>query len=221
MILLIGSNKGGSGKTTLACNLAVAFARDGKDVCMVDADRQGSAAAWNTERESNNVLPAITIVQKYDNIASTLKALDEKYDVVIVDVAGRNSKELLSASTVADMLICPSQCSQLDLDTLEELQQQIGQAKVFNEDLQVFIYHSMASTNNKVIERERADFLTYVQEYPEFRPLNSMGHYRKAYRDVFETGLSVLEADNPNAKLEIETIYEELFNGKAKIAAVG
>lgn len=221
MIILIGSNKGGSGKTTLACNLAVAHARAGKDVCVVDADRQGSAAAWQAEREANGYRPAITIVQKYDNIASTLQALAEKYEVIIVDVAGRNSKELLSAATVADILICPSQCSQLDLDTLEELQQQIEKAKVFNEDLKVYIYHSMASTNNKVIERERADFLAYVKEYPEFTPLNAMGQYRKAYRDVFETGQSVLEADNPSAKIEIETIYEELFNGKAKIAAVG
>lgn len=44
--VLIGSSKGGSGKTTLTCNLAVALATRGQRVCIVDADPQGSAAAW-------------------------------------------------------------------------------------------------------------------------------------------------------------------------------
>lgn len=221
MIVLIGSNKGGSGKTTIACNLAVAFAREGKDVCMVDADRQGSAAKWYAEREGAGHQPTLTVVQKYDNISTTLRALDDKYDVVIVDVAGRNSKEMISAAAVADCLICPSQCSQLDLDTLEELQQQMDQVKGINPDLAVYVYHSMASTNNKVIEKEREDFLQYLKEYPDFRPLQSFGHYRKVYRDVFSDGKSVLEADNPNAVIEVENLFKELFNGKAKIAAVG
>lgn len=91
MIVLLGSNKGGSGKTTVSCNLAVALAMQGSEVCLVDADRQGSAARWNLERESAEITPAITLVQKYDNLTNTLQSLKEKYDYILVDVAGRNS----------------------------------------------------------------------------------------------------------------------------------
>lgn len=46
MIVIVGGNKGGSGKTTTVLNLAVALARrEGKEVCLVDADPQRSSAA--------------------------------------------------------------------------------------------------------------------------------------------------------------------------------
>jgi chromosome partitioning protein len=213
MIILIGSNKGGSGKTTVACNLAVAFARDGKDVCIVDADKQGSAANWVTEREAGGREPAITVVQKYDNISKTLESLAEKYEIVIVDVAGRNSREMITAAGVANILICPSQCSQLDLDTLGELQQQLVRIRDLNEGLQVYIYQTMATTNVKVMERERNDFEAYLSEYPDLVALKSIGRYRKIYRDVFADGISVLEADNAAAAEEINSLYKEVFHG--------
>lgn len=212
MILLIGSNKGGSGKTTVACNLAVALAKQSKEVCLVDADRQSSAANWCTEREASGREPSITIVQKYDNISKTIQSLADKYEQVIVDVAGRNSREMITAAAVADILLCPSQCSQLDLDTLGELQQQVEQVKDLNDRLRVFVYQTMASTNTKVVEKERGDFEDYVNEFPEFTALKSVGRYRKVYRDVFSDGLSVLEASNDAAAAEIMDLYEEIFN---------
>ena len=212
MIILIASNKGGSGKTTLTCNLAVALAKHGKEVCIIDADRQSSAANWCNEREAEHVEPAITVVQKYDNISPTIKTLAEKFEYVLIDVAGRNSREMLSAATVADMLICPSQCSQLDMDTLGELEQQVEHIHDLNPALKVFIYQTMASTNPKVLHKERAEFLEYVAEFAKFTPLHSLGHYRKIYRDVFSDGLSVLEAPNQSAKEEVLAIYTEVLS---------
>lgn len=211
MILLIGSNKGGSGKTTVSCNLAVALAKQGKEVCLVDADRQSSAANWCTERELSKKEPSIAIVQKYDNISKTITALAEKFEHVIVDVAGRNSREMITAAAVADVLLCPSQCSQLDLDTLGELQQQVEQVKDLNPALKVFIYQTMASTNSKVTDKERTDFEEYVSEFPEFKALKAIGRYRKVYRDVFSDGLSVLESSNDSAVAEIMDLFEEIY----------
>ena len=212
MIVLIGSNKGGSGKTTIACNLAVALAKNGNDVCLVDADRQGSAAKWHQEREAGETTPSITLVQKYDNLTKTLQSLDDKFSHILVDVAGRNSREMITAATVADMIIAPHQCSQLDLDTLGELQEQIIRVMDLNPDLKVFIYQTMASTNVQVIENERQDFKAYVAEFPEFKALQSSSRYRKIYRDVMSDGLSVLETSNKQAIDEVTALYGEVFN---------
>ena len=212
MIILIGSNKGGSGKTTLACNLAVAITQNGGDVCLVDADRQGSASRWEAERnESSSIRCPIQTIQKYDNLSQSLKDLDQRYEYVLVDVAGRNSREMITAAAVADVLIAPHQCSQLDLDTLSELQEQVIRVRDLNPDLSVYVYQSMASTNPQVMETERKEFETYVAEFPEFQPLKSTGRYRKAYRDVMSEGLSVLESGNKTAADEISAIYREVF----------
>lgn len=211
MIILVGSNKGGSGKTTIACNLSVALAMQGADICLVDADRQGSAAKWHQERETSEINPSITLVQKYDNLTKTLQSLNEKYDQVIVDVAGRNSREMITAATVADLVIAPHQCSQLDLDTLEELQEQIIRVMDLNPSLKVFIYQTMASTNVQVIETERKEFEAYVAEFPEFKALKASGRYRKIYRDVMSEGLSVLETTNKNAIDEVNALHSEVF----------
>ncbi|MGS1718604.1 division plane positioning ATPase MipZ, partial [Klebsiella pneumoniae] len=107
MITVIGSNKGGASKSTTATNIAIALALRGKDVCLLDADLQSSAAKWHASREEADLLPRITLIQKYGNISQTLRQLDEKFDHVIVDVAGRNSRELANAGAVADIIIAP------------------------------------------------------------------------------------------------------------------
>ena len=212
MIILVGSNKGGSGKTTLACNLAVAIAKHGGDVCLVDADRQGSASRWEAERSESGKGPQIQTVQKYDNLSKTLQDFDSRYSHVVVDVAGRNSREMITAATVADVLIAPHQCSQLDLDTLSELQEQVVRVRDLNPKLSVFIYQAMASTNPQVVETERREFMEYVSEFPEFKALNSIGRYRKIYRDVMSEGMSVVESGNKTAANEVDSVYREVFN---------
>ena len=211
MITIVGCNKGGAGKTTTATNLAVGLAAKGNDVCLVDADQQRSAARWHQDREEAGHNPTITLVEKRDNISQTLRTMDEKFDYVIVDVAGRNSREMITGAAVAQVVIAPHQASQLDLDTLAELQQQTVRIRDLNPDLKVFIYHAMASTNPSVKETERREFLEYVGQFEEFQPLESISYYRKVYRDVIPTGQSVLEYGNEQAIQEVQSLIAEVF----------
>ncbi len=213
MITIVGCNKGGAGKTTTAVNVAVALAQKGHEVCLVDADPQRSASRWYAEREAAGLKPAITLIEKRDNISATLKTLNEKFEHVIVDVAGRNSRELITGAAVADLIIAPHQCSQLDLDTLVELQDQVIRVRDLNPGLRVYAYHAMASTNAAVKETERREFLEFIAEFPEIQPLAAIGYYRKAYKDSIPLGKSVLEGDNAQAAGEIEVLVEEVFHG--------
>ncbi len=210
-VTIIGSNKGGCGKTTTATNLAVALAQGGAEVCLVDADPQRSAARWHGEREAGEILPAITLIEKRDNISSTLRTLSQKFDHVIVDVAGRNSRELITGATVADLIIAPHQCSQLDLDTLSELSEQIVRVRDLNPALKVYAYHSMASPNPTVRATERKEFLEFLGEFPDIQPLDAAGFYRKAYKDAIPAGRSVLEGGNAQAADEIRALIAEVY----------
>ena len=211
MITIIGCNKGGAAKTTTAVNVAIGLALQGNDVCLVDADAQRSASRWYAERELADMSPTLTLIEKRDNISQTLRNLDQKYDHVIVDVAGRNSRELITGGTVAYQIIAPHQCSQLDLDTIVELQQQVQAMRDLNPDLKVFCYQTMATTNPLLRGNERHEFLEYVKEFDELVALEAVGCYRKIYRDVMSQGLSVLETENEQAKKEVTALIQEVF----------
>lgn len=211
MITISGCNKGGAAKTTTAINVAIGLALQGADVWLVDADAQRSASRWYVEREEADISPKITPIEKRDNISATLRSLDEKFDHVIVDVAGRNSKELITGGTVAHQIIAPHQCSQLDLDILEELKQQVEAMRFLNPDLKVFCYQTMATTNPVLQGNERYEFLEYVKEFDTMVLLQSIGCYRKVYRDVMSQGLSVLETENLKAQDEVKSLLREIF----------
>ena len=129
MIIIIGCDKGGAGKTTTATNFAVGLALAGLDVCLMDADPQRSASRWHQDRETAKLNPRITLVEKLQNLSSTLQSLRSRFDHIIVDVAGRNSRELITGGAVADIIVAPHQASQLDLDTLEELEFQTSRLR--------------------------------------------------------------------------------------------
>jgi len=212
MITIVGCNKGGASKTTTATNIAAGLALAGHDVCLVDADPQRTAAKWFAEREAAGIESKLTLIEKRDNIASTLRSLNEKYEHVIVDVAGRNSRELITGASVADLVVAPHQCSQFDLDTLGELQEQVVKIRDLNPDLRVMVYHAMASTNARVKDKERSEFLEYLAEFPELQVLNSIGYYRKVYKDAGSLGRSVLEMPKNEATDEVRTLLQEVYN---------
>lgn len=210
MIILLGSQKGGPGKSTIATNLAVEFARQGKDVVLVDADRQRSSARWHEDREELGRTPALACVEKLGSIHQTLLDLDGRYDVVLVDVAGHDSKEMRTGMTAADKLVVVVRPSQFDLDTLPHMSEVIEQALDLNHSLDVRGLITQAPTNSNA--SERADAGEYLSDYPVIKPLRTVIHERKAYRDVIGEGLGVVEWSNAKAKAEIQVLAEELMN---------
>lgn len=211
MITVVGGNKGGSGKTTTASNLAIALAHEGQDVCLLNGDLQRTAAKHHAEREASGIEPTFTLIEKFDNLTQTLRGLDEKYDHVIVDVAGRNSREFITSGVVADQIIAPLQCSQPDLDTLTELAQQIEAMRDLNPELKVYCLQSMATTNPVLRGNERKEFLEYLEEFPTIETLQTVICFRKVYRDCMSNGTGVVETNNEAAKAEIMQLMKEVF----------
>jgi chromosome partitioning protein len=208
MIILIGSQKGGCGKSTTAVNICAELAGQGHDVVLVDADRQCTSANWAMDRDENAALAKVHCVQKYENIRETLLDLDKRYGFVIVDAAGRDSRELRTGMTAAHVLVVPFRPSQPDLDTLPKMQEIITQAKDLNPGLAVYGLITMAPTNPVI--HEEADARACLDDYPAIKPLATMIRDRKCYRDAMSDGLGVVEMDNPKAKDEIKKLVAEI-----------
>lgn len=156
MIILLGSQKGGCGKSTLAVNIAGQLAQMGKDVCLLDADRQGSASEWVEYREEAKSPLTIHSVSKYGNISETLSDLNQRYEFVVCDVAGRDSKELRYGMLVADILVSPLRPSQPDINTIPHLTEIFEQAKTINSSLRGLLVLNLCPTL-PTIKRSRSE----------------------------------------------------------------
>src|SRR6266705_1454279 len=121
MILVIGSEKGGCGKSTLAINLVVMSAREGIDTLLVDADIQGSCNEFSQRRDELAIAPRIQVMMKQGrNLHRELADLQHRYQRIIVDTGGRDSPELRSSLLVAHTVLLPVQPTQLDLWATEK-----------------------------------------------------------------------------------------------------
>ena len=172
MIILVASQKGGCGKSTTSVNICAELARKNKDVVLIDADKQGTAARWASDRNAGEVAPVIHCVQKFDNIRETLLDLDKRYEYVVVDTAGRDSREMRTGMTAADVLLVPFRPSQPDLDTLPHLVEVIAEAMDFNPKLKAYAMLTMAPSNPVVNEANEAR--EYLAEYPQLELLKTV-----------------------------------------------
>lgn len=182
-------------------------------VVLVDADPQGSALYWGSVRQQKQRAPLVNVVQRRGNLVDALKILSCQNQVVIIDVPGRNSPELISAMSIADVVVSPHVCSQLDLETLQELEDQIRAVRSLNPKLEVLIYQSMGTTNPTLRQRERSDFCGYVRAFENLQLANSSGFQRLAYRECISEGVGVLESKNLLAANEIQQLLTEILNG--------
>lgn len=212
MILLIGGEKGGTGKTTISTNIAALRALDGYDILLVDTDPQKTASFWGLTRDENSSLPRVTTIQKFDNVKKEIIALASKFDDIIIDAGGRDSVELRTSLLVADKAIFPLRASQFDLWTLAKINSHVSDARAINEKLKSFVMINQASSNPSVKESNSAgDFL---DDFDELSLLQTVIAERIAFRKAAISGKSVRELapEDKKASSEIMSLYKELFN---------
>ncbi len=227
MIILIGNEKGGVGKSTIARSLATACALAGHDVACVDADRQQSLVAFMAERRSNNQVPLIPCFQLTGRCGSDIVALSKKYQTLIVDVAGRDSVELREAAIVADVWLVPTSVDPDDTEALVT-----AMTIVRNTELATGIKPNARLLINKcstsLFEQEANRLIDAIHSddgkdiLETMPPMNSRVSNRKAFPKSRELGQGVIEyAKRPTATksdklaaLEIKNLYEEVFNKK-------
>jgi chromosome partitioning protein len=108
--ILVANPKGGSGKTTLATNIAVYYALRGRDVALVDYDVQASALDWLAARPENRA--PIAAVDATDGRAR----LPRNTEVAVLDVpAGIRGRALTDVMRRAETVIIPVIPSPVDL----------------------------------------------------------------------------------------------------------
>lgn len=213
MIILVGGEKGGTGKTTVVTNLAAIAIHNNKDLLLVDTDKQGSASSWASVRDENEGVKRIPCVQKFgENVAREVKYLNEKYANILIDAGGQNSQELRAAMLVADKLYIPIQAAQFDVWTLGVMDKLVSQAKLINEKLEAYILINRAATNPSINEIDEVKEVLEEFEYLKLSP--NIIRERIAFRKAARGGLSVVELSkqDPKATFEVTEIFKEAYN---------
>lgn len=214
MIITIGSHKGGTGKSTLAVNLAAIYRRAGRRVIIIEADPSVStSSAWAARREEHDDLAPVTVLQRTGRLNVTLEDLARAYEIVLVDTAGKDSVELRTAALVSDVLVIPTNADKPDLDSTSEFLARMDEARIINEALKMLVVITRAPTHPKSKHLDVA--IAALENNPEeFALAEAVIFSRRIYPDALEEGRGVVEqwARTEQASEEMQALAKEILD---------
>ena len=203
------NTKGGVGKTTKACHLAVHLAKSGPTL-LIDGDEQESAATWAIWRRGNEALVSLasptTVRLRGKAIFDEGRDLSVSFKNTVVDAGGRDAPGLRNALGLAQIAIVPVGASDLDSAAMTDLLEVADMAKDYNPDLKVRVVLTRLDPRTK----DAAKMLEFLQEM-KMDVLRARVAERVAFRRSMGDGSTVEEAGkDPSAIAEMAAFYDEV-----------
>lgn len=202
------NQKGGAGKTTIACNLAAAHCLNGKRTLIVDCDSQGTAFDWFTAK--TEPLPNLAVVKADKPLTRpALRAIAHGYEIVILDAPPRLGEITMAAACSADLALIPVQPSPADLWACDDTLTTLDRADSYRAQLELGPVRRMFVINRAiagtVLARQLPNELAGIAELAQV-----VIHNRVIHAECFATGESVLTAQpKGRAADEIRALYAQ------------
>lgn len=208
IVVVVANGKGGCGKSTVLLNTAIGYDRMRKRVLIVDADsEQRTASKWPRPAWSGN--PKVISCDSVEIIDRLAHSVDG-YDVVLIDLAGRDDRAIASVLDIADILISPSKPSHADMSELDRFINVAKARKVPH----IVIF-------NEATREMTAEHGQLQQRFSEFAPYLPIAIQQlSAYRRVYAHGRGVLEIIGPEpAKQNFARVFSKIDDVIAKAHA--
>ena len=200
-VITIAQQKGGSGKTTLAVNLAVGFAQAGQSVALMDTDPQGSAGRWFMTRAEAQEQPGLEFsTASAWGVTYEVRKLADAHDIVIIDTPPKSDSDLRPALRAADLVLIPVATSHLDLWAVEAVLDLIDRAGK---------PALIVMTRARVGTRLGADIAAQVAEMQAAVAGTPMAN-RVVYAETLGAGKAALEAPRGPAHDEVRALVAEV-----------
>jgi chromosome partitioning protein len=113
----IASQKGGSGKTTLALHLATCAAYEGRKACVIDTDPQATAATWGDWR--GDFQPEVITCPPVRLPGTIQKAVRSGAELVVIDTPPHGDAATREAVRAADLVLIPTRLRAFDLHAVQ------------------------------------------------------------------------------------------------------
>jgi chromosome partitioning protein len=199
-VITVAQQKGGSGKTTIAANLAVALARSGHSVALLDTDPQGSLGRWfMTRRERGDPGLEFATASAW-GVSYECDKLRKLHDFIIVDTPPKVDADLRPALRESDLVVVPVAASQVDVWATESV---LDLAR--RENRPVMIVLNRAKTGTRVLD----EVIAAVAAMEILQAQTVLGH-RVAYAETLGQGRGVLEHAKGAWTVEVEGLTAEI-----------
>ena len=197
------NQKGESGKTTLATNIAHALKLSGESGLLVDADPQGSARDWNAANEGK-LLSVVGLDR--ETLPVDLKGIESGYDWIVIDGAPQVAKLSAAAIRAADVVIIPVQPSPYDVWSTADLVELIKARQEVTGGKPKAVFLVSRAIRNSKLSREVVEAL---QGYG-LPTLKAGTTQRVIYPTTASHGLTVMSDPGCEAAMEIMAIVREI-----------
>ena len=192
MLTVVGNLKGGTGKSTVAFNLAVWLAHDKTGVMAFDLDPQCTLVDVCEVREEDGFEPIVKVSTDLAELESLV--LDKKSkQPIIVDMSASNMPAMEKAISMADRILIPVQPSQADIWSTQRFLKIVGNCIDKKKMPEVLGFINRADTHVGV--RETAEAEQALQMLQGVKAMDIRLYQRTAYRRSFSEGLGVFELD--------------------------
>lgn len=194
------TQKGGTGKSTIAVHLAVAARRHGKVVAVIDIDPQGSAKLWAEKRGRDDL--AVISARAAELPRLLEEARRQGADFVLIDTAGHMNVSSAAVIQSADIVLIPCRASLYDMDASAETAAQVRKA---GGKQAAFVLNAVPSRGTRADEAREV-----LKAILPVSPVEV--HNLVAFSDALNDGRSVEELD-PHGKAaeEIRALYDWLM----------
>ena len=208
-IISVLNEKGGTGKSTVATNLATVLHRQGKRVVLLDCDPQGTARDWRDASPEGADLPPVLGVDRPQMLASSLNGINA--EIAIIDSPAKAesmSAAIVRASHVALLVIQPSGADLWASGAAVKLIQ--AKREMGGEIDAAFLVNrtSGATKLSKLVKSGEWN------TYEGIEKLESSIGNRAVFATAMTDGQSVLDYSDAKAKEEVQAVVQELKEAK-------